>query len=561
MAGKRVFICAAPEDDGHREVIIAALDAWQAPHSELGVVPDGISSLPPAVERTIRDCQVFLRLCTTNTRGSGAVNLATQSFLQLLRADRQRGRRQRRRLVNLILDPSYPLDDEERKTLYITTEGKARALWLEELAAPVGVATLAQQVSRRAVLGMGVGATLTLASAGAAGVLLYQQRQPPPLPVRFKISGNPRYVFQLSESTASSVTADYAVVLQDGATVYAQPTLVPTDTQPQADSSVFVLSSTDGKQRRLPIVTHSVEQGALVAGARGTLYLYFERSLEGGTPNPSEVRAIGARDGKPLWSLACDYAAVPAVADGILYCVLALETSRNAEGVTYQNSVNALRQADGTTLWQSTDFDLIDPGYHPTTPAVAGGRLYIGSPDHRVYCLDATTGHTRWSYLTRGPVLCSPIVAGGLVYVGSEDGQIYALDAESGRLHWRFATTDGVVATPLVLDGVAYVGSRDSYVYALDARTGAMFWRAYLGVNPRTDNAEAHEVQNAPVIYRNVLFATVYGGLYAFDIRDGTPRWRYIPYKEDFNAISPPLISDGLVLFGAADNAVYAVNP
>src|SRR5258708_40187940 len=28
---------------------------------------------------------------------------------------------------NLILDPAYPLDDEERKTIYILREGKARA--------------------------------------------------------------------------------------------------------------------------------------------------------------------------------------------------------------------------------------------------------------------------------------------------------------------------------------------------------------------------------------------------------------------------------------------------
>ena len=56
------------------------------------------------------------------------------------------------------------------------------------------------------------------------------------------------------------------------------------------------------------------------------------------------------------------------------------------------------------------------------TPAVADGRLYIGSyldQDHNVYCLDAKTGKKLWSYLTGGAVLGTPTVANGTVYVGS----------------------------------------------------------------------------------------------------------------------------------------------
>ncbi len=240
MAGKRVFICAAQEDSAYREELIAALDAWEAPHTQLDVAPEPITTLPALTERAIRDCQVFLRLCTTNTKRSSVVTLATSDFLQPLKADRRRGRRQRRKLVNLILDPAYPLDDEERKTLYILTEGKARALWLEELATPVGVATLTQRVSRRALLGMGVGATLTLVSAGVAGALLYQQLQEP-LPVSYKISGNPRVIFRLSDSPADSL--GYARVMLDGPTIYAQPDLAPTDAQSEADSSVYILSA------------------------------------------------------------------------------------------------------------------------------------------------------------------------------------------------------------------------------------------------------------------------------------------------------------------------------
>ena len=61
---------------------------------------------------------------------------------------------------------------------------------------------------------------------------------------------------------------------------------------------------------------------------------------------------------------------------------------------------------------------------------MAGGTVYVGSDDHKVYALDAATGHLRWTYTTGGAV-SGPAVAGGTVYVGSGDHKVYALDAGS----------------------------------------------------------------------------------------------------------------------------------
>ncbi len=49
-----------------------------------------------------------------------------------------------------------------------------------------------------------------------------------------------------------------------------------------------------------------------------------------------------------------------------------------------------------------------------------------------------------WSYATEKPVPSSPAISGGVVYVGSEDGNVYALDAATGNLKWKY-TTCGVV--------------------------------------------------------------------------------------------------------------------
>lgn len=572
MAGKKVFVCAAAEDAGYAQEVITALNAWEVPHTELGAMPNPVSSMPPAIEAAIGDCEVFLRLCTSHTRQSDAVNLATDSFQQLLQQDRWKGQRQRRKLANLILDPAYLLSEEETQTLYIMASGKARALWLEELAVSVGAATLTQQLSRRALFGMGAGAAVAVASAGVAGTMLVRQfraQQEPSLPVRASISGNPKFTFQLSDKSAKSLGSSYAVVVQDGTTIYAQPNLefdTAAEQPAPPDSSVYVLSVSDRKQRSIPVASEPVvknldpAQSKLVAAANGTLFLFSNPSGDLAPTQTSVLNAVSAREGKSLWKLTTALAGTPALADGVVYCVFMDVTSYDANSINYETSLNAFRAKDGSRLWRNSDYSFDTT----LTPTVSGGRIYIGSyldQDHNVYCLDAKTGKKLWSYLTRGAVLARPVIASGMVFVGSQDGSLYALDANTGAFRWRFASSGGFRATPLVVDGVVFAPSEDAYVYALDARSGAMFWRAYCGANPSSDNLEIRGITNPVAVYRNVLFATSYGGIYAFDIRDGSLRWRTIPIEEDAGTIGPPVVSKDLVLVGAVDNHVYAVNP
>ena len=61
-----------------------------------------------------------------------------------------------------------------------------------------------------------------------------------------------------------------------------------------------------------------------------------------------------------------------------------------------------------------------------SSPAVADGKVYMGSYDGKVYCLNASTGAKIWSYTTGGEVESSPAVAYGNVYVGAYDNKVYA---------------------------------------------------------------------------------------------------------------------------------------
>ena len=102
-----------------------------------------------------------------------------------------------------------------------------------------------------------------------------------------------------------------------------------------------------------------------------------------------------------------------------------------------------------------------------------------------------------WTFFTGGPVRLAPTVWQGKVYVGSDDGFVYCLDAQSGELIWKFRAgpcderilgngrmiSRWPVRTGVLVDnGVAYFGAgvfpfEGVYLYALRAKDGKLIWR------------------------------------------------------------------------------------
>jgi outer membrane protein assembly factor BamB len=80
--------------------------------------------------------------------------------------------------------------------------------------------------------------------------------------------------------------------------------------------------------------------------------------------------------------------------------------------------------------------------------------------------LDASEGKILWNFTVGKEVASSPAIAGGLVYVGSNDGKIYALDTISGACIWRYSTEGMVVSSPSIANNIVYVGSYNHMLYA-----------------------------------------------------------------------------------------------
>ncbi len=72
------------------------------------------------------------------------------------------------------------------------------------------------------------------------------------------------------------------------------------------------------------------------------------------------------------------------------------------------------------------------------------GRIYIGTEQGDLYCLEMSDGSTIWKAQINGDSDSTPAVAKGLVFTATEDGYVYCLRQANGELVWRFKAEGGL---------------------------------------------------------------------------------------------------------------------
>ncbi|MBN2450019.1 MAG: PQQ-binding-like beta-propeller repeat protein, partial [Lentisphaeria bacterium] len=141
------------------------------------------------------------------------------------------------------------------------------------------------------------------------------------------------------------------------------------------------------------------------------------------------------------------------------------------------------------TLWSTA------VGESLTQPAVADGKVFVASTDsHTLWALDADTGRALWRVTAGARIDSTPTIHRGRVYFGSADGWITCVDSRDGALAWRFRAAPEecfigireqlesvwpVHGAVLIQDGTLYAtAGRSSYLdgglvlYGLDPETG-----------------------------------------------------------------------------------------
>jgi outer membrane protein assembly factor BamB len=133
--------------------------------------------------------------------------------------------------------------------------------------------------------------------------------------------------------------------------------------------------------------------------------------------------------------------------DGFLYCI-------NAD--------------DGKTIWKADH----RVSWVISTVAVKDSFVVTGTSDGRfVQAVHLETGREIWKYKTSLAVWASPLIVGDKVYAGSFDDQLYCIDLKSGKRISQFKTNGKILSSPVWNDQLLYVGSDDGYLYAFSGHT------------------------------------------------------------------------------------------
>jgi outer membrane protein assembly factor BamB len=92
------------------------------------------------------------------------------------------------------------------------------------------------------------------------------------------------------------------------------------------------------------------------------------------------------------------------------------------------DTVRAIKPEDGAVLWQKTIAIKTEATRPITPPALAGGKLYMGTVDGRIICMDPRNGETLWQADVGGRIWFEPAVVDGAVYAAMDDGTILRLE-------------------------------------------------------------------------------------------------------------------------------------
>ncbi|MBN2417334.1 PQQ-binding-like beta-propeller repeat protein [bacterium] len=201
-----------------------------------------------------------------------------------------------------------------------------------------------------------------------------------------------------------------------------------------------------------------------------------------------------------------------------------------------------LEPSEVKTAW------IFETGYTiASAPAVASGIVVAGNSKGSVYGLSSEDGTELWHFTAGGAVFSTPDISSDRVVFGSADCGIYCLNSSSGKQLWKFATGAPVVASPRICGDTVFTGGSDGIFRALRLENGQPLWE-FSGVGGF--------VETKPLVYREmVVFGAWDTYVYAVNRNDGSLLWKWS------NGNPGPLYSPAACQPAAYDGRIYIVAP
>ncbi|NME72086.1 outer membrane protein assembly factor BamB family protein [Flammeovirga aprica] len=239
---------------------------------------------------------------------------------------------------------------------------------------------------------------------------------------------------------------------------------------------------------------------------------------------------------------------------------------------------------------------------------IQNDKLYFGSSNKNIYCLEKVSGQLVWQYQTEHWLKSAPVYKNNTLYCATLGGTFYALEEqqnkvvlkwkkkvsdhgfaaelciteqgvygvdlnfivykvnEQGEKVWQHSVLDGVYidnqfyaseakggqqSSPVVVDNTLYIGGTDGFVNAIDIRTAKELWQfETVGIM----------ASSPTVAYDKVFFGEAYsstGTYYAVDAKTGRIVWSTQEYGKVWVSAT---FHDGNIYFGNMDGFFFCVD-
>ena len=116
-------------------------------------------------------------------------------------------------------------------------------------------------------------------------------------------------------------------------------------------------------------------------------------------------------------------------------------------------------------------------GGFDATPAVVGGRVYIGDMDGKLYALDLATGKALWR--SSSALVSSPRPPSGTDCCTSatSTGKLHCLKAADGKRSGASTAEAEIDSSANFFQDKVLFGSQDATLYCLNAKSGELAWK------------------------------------------------------------------------------------
>ncbi len=318
-----------------------------------------------------------------------------------------------------------------------------------------------------------------------------------------------------------------------------------------AQGNLYAIDATTGSRRWVVETTAATDRAPIVS----------REMVHFGT-DAGKLYAVDRTSGDRYWTLTLPgpLTASPTQFEDRLY-------------VGYEGGLAVCVAETGEVIWSyDTDGSVVGCPAVTDDREWSGPRVYAGTDEEAVFCLEAGDGEEVWRVPTDGVLAGGPTVAEGRVYVADDAGTLLSLDTDTGQSWFTYKTDGGfsssvtvrsgenlavdeVTTAEEVTEGTTFIGANDGYVHVTDTTFGRRKVRGWLF--SKKGVALDGEIHASPVVVGNVVcLADTTGSVYGID----ATRYDHWWYEQLEDAVTnTPAVGQRRLFVPCEDDRLYCL--